>query len=172
MKKVIDSQRPLEQTGRMKEFTFGPTASEYKIVALREVPWTDLLPCDTAEQADKYWRENIVTGANYNSEVECFCVLFLNTRRKIKGHSLISTGISDAVFVHPREVFRLAIVSSASAIILMHNHPSGESNPSEADIKITRELKQAGQLLKIEVIDHVIVGNPGYTSLRAMGYLY
>ena len=67
-------------------------------------------------------------------------------------------------------VFRLAIVTSAAAIVLMHNHPSGESSPSEADIRVTRDLIRAGQLLKIEVLDHVVMGNPNHSSLRALGY--
>jgi DNA repair protein RadC len=62
-------------------------------------------------------------------------------------------------------------MASASAIIVMHNHPSGQSEPSEADIKITRDLLRAGQLLKIDVVDHVVIGNSNHTSLREMGYL-
>ncbi len=78
----------------------------------------------------------------------------------------------DTILVHAREVFRLAIMASASAIVLTHNHPSGDATPSEADIKVTRELIRAGQLLKIEVLDHVILGNPDHTSLRTLGYFY
>lgn len=101
-------------------------------------------------------------------------VLILNTRRKVKGHYLVSTGTMDTILVHPREVFRLAIIASASAIVLMHNHPSGDSSPSEADIKITRDLIRGGQLIKIDVLDHVIMGagNPNHTSLRSLGYFY
>ena len=72
----------------------------------------------------------------------------------------------------PREVFRLAIIAAASAVIVMHNHPSGESTPSEADIKVTRDLIRAGQLLKLELIDHVVIGNGNFSSLRALGYFY
>jgi len=79
-------------------------------------------------------------------------------------------GTLDTLLVHPREVFRAAIVASAAAIVLMHNHPSGEPQPSEADIKVTRDLIRAGQLLKVEVLDHVIVGNPTHCSLRQLGY--
>lgn len=78
----------------------------------------------------------------------------------------------DTILVHPREVFRLAIMASASGIVMMHNHPSGESTPSEADIKVTRDLIRAGQLLKVEVIDHVVIGNQNRSSLRELGYLY
>jgi DNA repair protein RadC len=102
--------------------------------------------------------------------VECFVVLHLNTRRRLKGHHLASIGTLDTILVHPREVFRAAIIAAASAIVIMHNHPSGESTPSEADIKVTRDLIRAGQLIKIEVLDHVIVGNANHCSLRQLGY--
>jgi len=94
----------------------------------------------------------------------------LNTRRRVKGHQLISIGTLDTILVHPRGVFRGAIVAAAAAVVIMHNHPSGEAQPSEADIKVTRDLIRAGQLLKIEVLDHVIMGNPGHCSLREVGY--
>jgi DNA repair protein RadC len=104
--------------------------------------------------------------------------LLLNTRRRIRGHILISTGILDTLLVHPREVFRPAIIAASSAVVLMHNHPSGDPTPSEGDIKVTRDLIRAGQLLKIDLLDHVIMGQPsadralGHVSLRALGYFY
>ena len=67
---------------------------------------------------------------------------------------------------------RVAIVAASAAVILMHNHPSGEPAPSEADIRVTRDLIRAGQLLKIEVLDHVIMGNPNHCSLREAGYFF
>ncbi len=97
-------------------------------------------------------------------------VFILNTRRRVKGHYLVSIGTMDTILCHPREVFRLAIMASATAIIIAHNHPSGETTPSEADIKITRDLIRAGQLLKIEVLDHIIVGNHSHSSLRSLGF--
>ena len=74
--------------------------------------------------------------------------MLLNTRRRVKGHVLISTGTLDTLLVHPREVCRPAIVASAAALLAMHSHPSGDPSPSEADIKVTRDLIRAGQLLK------------------------
>lgn len=91
---------------------------------------------------------------------------------KVKGHHIVSIGTMDTLLVHPREVFRVAIVTAASALIVMHNHPSGESSPSEADIKVTRDLIRAGQLLKLELLDHVVIGNGNFSSLRALGYFY
>jgi DNA repair protein RadC len=110
---------------------------------------------------------------------EVFQVLLLNTRRRLIGKpAKIADGTLDTILVHPREVFRPAIEASAAAVVLVHNHPSGDPAPSEADIKVTRDLIRAGQLLKIEVLDHVILGRPtperpkDYVSLRELGYFY
>src|SRR5262249_29497052 len=128
--------------------------------------------CDTPQKAADYWRLHVPAHPYFNRECECFVVLLLNTRRRVKGHQMVSIGTMDTILVHPREIFRLAIMTATSAVVLMHNHPSGDSTPSEADIKVTRDLIRAGQLLKIEVLDHVIMGNPGQTSLRELGYFY
>ena len=85
---------------------------------------------------------------------------------------MVSIGTLDTILVHPREVFRVAVITAAAAVVLLHNHPSGEPTPSEADIKVTRDLIRAGQLMKIEVCDHIIVGNPNHCSLRGLGYFH
>lgn len=157
----------------VKPFRFPSTPYEYKVTPLKECSTPEkLLLCDTPEKAAEYWRLHIATSTYFNPECECFVVLLLNTRRRVKGHHLVSIGTMDTILCHPREVFRLAIMTSAAAIIAMHNHPSGESSPSEADVKVTRDLIRGGQLLKIELLDHVIVGNPGCTSLRTLGYFH
>jgi DNA repair protein RadC len=108
--------------------------------------------------------------------VESLQVLFVNTRRRLIGMQNVSQGTLDTILVHPREVFAAAISKRASAIVLVHNHPSGDPTPSEADIKVTRDLIRAGQLLKIDVLDHVIIGRAtperakDYASLRELGY--
>ncbi|HVK57210.1 MAG TPA: DNA repair protein RadC [Candidatus Kapabacteria bacterium] len=110
--------------------------------------------------------------------VETFQILLLNTRRRLIRVEKISQGTLDTILVHPREVFKLAITANAAAIILVHNHPSGDPTPSEADIRVTRDLIRAGQLLKIEVLDHIILGSrtqdrtKDYASLRELGYFY
>jgi len=115
---------------------------------------------------------------NRLKNVESFQVLLLNTRKRLLRAEEISEGTLDTLLVHPREVFRAAIVANAAAIVLVHNHPSGDPTPSEADIKVTRDLIRAGQLLKIEVVDHVIIGRAtaerakDYSSLRELGYFY
>lgn len=110
--------------------------------------------------------------------VETFRVLLLNTRRRLIRIEQISQGTLDTILVHPREVFKIAIAANASALVLAHNHPSGDPTPSEADIRVTRDLIRAGQLLKIEVLDHIILGArtadrpKDYASLRELGYFY
>jgi DNA repair protein RadC len=108
--------------------------------------------------------------------VEIFQVIFLNTRRRMIGRQNLSQGTLDMLLVHPRQVFRAAIAVNAAAIIIVHNHPSGDPTPSEQDIKVTRDLIRAGQLLKIEVVDHVLLGRRtderprDFISLRESGY--
>lgn len=148
------------------------TASEYKLVALRDCPLPENMHlCVNPEHAAAYWRAHVTQHPAFNPDAECFVVLLLNTRRRVKGHLLVSTGTLDTLLVHAREVFRAAIVAAAAAVVLMHNHPSGEPQPSEADICLTRDMIRAGQLLKIEVLDHVIVGaGDKYSSLRELGF--
>jgi DNA repair protein RadC len=148
---------------------------EFKVMRVRECA-PSVTHVDTPELAVDYWRKNIPAAAWFDPCKEAFIVLVVNTRRRLLGHNLVSIGTLDTCFVHAREVFRPVIVAAGSAIILMHNHPSGDPTPSEADIKVTRDLVRAGQLLKIEVLDHVIVGQPGaegikpFQSLRELGY--
>jgi DNA repair protein RadC len=147
--------------------------AEFKIVALKECPTPERLQmCDTPEKAHEYFELHIRTDERFRPDCECFIALFLNTRRRIKGHYLVTIGTLDTLLVHPREVFRAAIISASAAVVLMHNHPSGDPTPSEADIKVTRDLIRAGQLLKIEVLDHIIVGHQSKVSLRELGYFY
>ena len=106
---------------------------------------------------------------------EAFMVITVNTKYRVIDTHLVSLGILDACLVHPREVFRPAIMDNAAAVILAHNHPSGESDPSREDIKLTRQLIEAGRIMDIEILDHVVIGqktdrNPhGFTSLRESG---
>jgi DNA repair protein RadC len=159
----------------VKPFRFPATPYEYKVQPLRECPTPEAMQlCDTPDQAAAYWRMHIATNPYYDPERETFAVILLNTRKKVKGHQIVSIGTHDTLLVAPISVFRLAVMASAPAIVIGHCHPSGDSSPSQADITVTRDLIRAGQLLKIEVVDHVIMGagSPGFTSLRALGYFY
>jgi proteasome lid subunit RPN8/RPN11 len=164
---------PQPSNNIVKPFKFPPQPQEWKIVSLRECPTpADIQLCDTPEQAAAYWKMHIEQHPYFNPECECLVVLILNTRRKIKGHYFVSVGTMDTVLCEPKSVFRLAVMASAAGIIVMHNHPSGESSPSQADIQVTRDLIRGGQLLKIDVVDHVVIGNGNHSSLRALGYCH
>ena len=162
------SESPISQLPRkFKE------PQEYKVIALRDCPLPENMHlCDTPEQAVEYWKIHVTKNPYYDPERECFVVLMLNTRRRVRGHQLVSIGTLDTVLVHPRDVFRVAVIANASALVLLHNHPSGEPEPSQADIKITRDLIRAGQLMKIEILDHIVIGSDRHSSLRAQGYFY
>lgn len=159
---------------------------------IREIsyPGADL-EADTPEKVVAAW-QNFVTQCTWHDPLkEAMVVWNLNTRNQILDFNLVSLGTLNATLTHPREVFRPAIVCGACSIIITHNHPSGDPTPSEADIKATREIKRAGDLLRIELLDHVVIGKPsnstkdsirsachatvrrqGFASLREMGYLY
>jgi len=102
---------------------------------------------------------------------EEFHILILNTQHAVLKELTITRGILDASVVHPREVFRAAVVESAAALILVHNHPSGDPMPSLEDREVTRQLADAGRLLGIPVLDHVIVGDGRYVSFVEAGLL-
>ncbi|MGD1085823.1 MAG: DNA repair protein RadC [Verrucomicrobiota bacterium] len=133
----------------------------------------EALLLDTPELVADYLREE-----NQTYKVEQLQVVLLNARRKLIKVELITHGLVDSLLVHPREVFGPAIAARACALVLVHNHPSGDPTPSEADLRVTRDLVRAGQLLKIEVVDHVILGQrteanrKGYVSLREKGLFF
>lgn len=100
---------------------------------------------------------------------EHFLALLLDSRNRLLRSAEISVGSLDASIVHPREVFKEAIAESASRLILVHNHPSGDPKPSEADVEITKRLAAAGKILGLEILDHVIIGNKIASSLKEEG---
>lgn len=147
--------------------------AEWKVVCLRDCPVPDQLRfCNSPEEASAYWRLNIAAHPYFNPDCECLAVMILNTRLRVRAHVLLTVGTADSVLVHPREVYRAAIVASATGIVLMHNHPSGDPTPSGADLISTREIYRAGELLRISLHDHIIIGNPKHYSFRQAGYLY
>jgi DNA repair protein RadC len=105
-----------------------------------------------------------------NADREYFLILTLNTKNNVTGINVVSIGSLNASLVHPREVFKAAILGNAAAIICVHTHPSGDPTPSPEDQEITRRLVEAGKILGIEVIDHVIIGDR-WASLKERGIL-
>jgi len=102
---------------------------------------------------------------------EHFLILCLNTKNKIAGVHTVSIGSLNASIVHPREVFKAAILNNANGIICLHNHPSGDPEPSREDIEITHRLVNAGSILGINVLDHIIIGDGRYISLKEQGMM-
>jgi DNA repair protein RadC len=102
---------------------------------------------------------------------EEFCVAVLDTKNRLIKHAFVSKGTLNASIVHPREVFRVAIIHSAAAIIVLHNHPSGDPTPSQEDLDITQRLVEAGKIMGINVLDHIIIGGAKYISLKEMQLL-
>ena len=100
---------------------------------------------------------------------ETFAVLLLDTKNRVIAVHIASIGLLESAPVHPREIFKAAILANARAVILGHNHPSGDPQPSAQDIRVTRLLAEAGRLLEIRVLDHIIVGDGTHVSLRARG---
>lgn len=98
---------------------------------------------------------------------EHFVVFYLNARNEILSRDFVSIGTLNASLVHPREVFKPAIEQSASSVIFVHNHPSGDPAPSEDDIKLTKRLVSAGEILGIEVLDHIIISKTDFISMKA-----
>ena len=140
----------------------------YKLKMVKEdtVEYSDTIksPCDVAKLAHDVLEMHEMAEEN-------FIVLCLNTKNKIAGVHTVSIGSLNASIVHPREVFKVALLNNASAIILMHNHPSGDPEPSREDIEITHRLANAGNILGINVLDHVIIGEQRYVSLKEQGMM-
>ena len=106
-----------------------------------------------------------------DSDTECMCVLSLDVKNGLRGADIITTGLLDGSLVHPREVFRAAIQRNAAAVIMVHNHPSGDTTPSSEDLRITKQMTEAGKIIDIKVLDHIILGANGGApcSLRELG---
>lgn len=168
---TVDELKSVPGIGRDKAATL---AAAFALAKRMEQERREESPViDNPQTAVSYLREN-----NRLKNVESFQALLLNTRKRLIRAEEISKGLLDTVLVHPRDVFRAAIAANAASVVLVHNHPSGDPSPSDADVKVTRDLIRAGQLLKIEVVDHIIIGHAtaerskDYCSLREAGYFY
>lgn len=119
-------------------------------------------PLDSPQKAYDY-----LAGAfDTDPTVEWFVVILLNRKHHPLGRVPVTRGTASSALVHPREVFKPAIAASASAVIVAHNHPSGDPTPSRADIQITRQLKQASEVIGIDLLDHLVIGEPGDVCAR------
>jgi DNA repair protein RadC len=150
---------------------------EFKIMRLNDAPAADTV-LDNPDRIVDYLRPRLAASMIYRPDIENLIVVHLNTRKRPIGFEIVCTGTLDTLLCHAREVFKSAIVHNSAGLVIAHNHPSGDPAPSEADIKVTRDLIRAGQLLKIEVVDHVVLGvatperAKAWASLRELGYFY
>lgn len=128
-------------------------------------------------EEDKYVIRSPEDGANYVMEEmrflsqEHFVCLFLNTKNQVLFQKTIFIGSLNSSIVHPREIFKEALKRSAASIICVHNHPSGDPTPSKEDIDVTRRLVECGKMMGIELLDHIIIGEKKYVSLKEKGYM-
>lgn len=103
-----------------------------------------------------------------NADREHFVVLYLNSGNQVTAAQVVSIGSLSSTVVHPREVFKTAILTSSMSVIAIHNHPSGDPEPSSEDIAVTKQLVEAGKILGIKVLDHIVIGNKRFWSMRGM----
>ncbi len=144
-------------------------AREWKITSVRET--APLRPyCAHPELLVHYWREHVTTAPHFSPEQECLVVVVLNTKLFVRGHYVVSIGTLNECLAHPREVFRAAIIGGAYAMVVMHNHPSGDPGPSESDDRITARIRSVAEVVGIEMLDHIIVGGEGHSSYREHGW--
>jgi len=114
--------------------------------------------------AESVWR--FLVGATRGRDRERFHVLLLDGKHRLIREEVVSEGTLTTSLVHPREVFRSAVREAAAAVVVAHNHPSGDPEPSPEDLEVTRRLVRTGKLLGIPLLDHVVLGDHGFVSLR------
>ena len=129
---------------------------------------------DSPETASQFWREVLAVDPCHEPDKEHLVAVLLNTKLRMIGYHVVSVGSLNEALAHPREIFRAAILAGAYALILMHNHPSGDPSPSDADRRLTKNIREAASILQINLLHHVIVGSPGmgrpaYFSFREVG---
>jgi DNA repair protein RadC len=134
---------------------------------------SDDTPCvrDKAEMSDPKDVARLARSSVKDWRKECFFTLYLDSRNRLIGQTEVSVGCLDTTLAHPREVFEKAIRAGAAAIVVVHNHPSGDPTPSDDDIRLTRRLSEAAKILGIRLLDHVVVGREGHYSFRAHAVL-
>jgi DNA repair protein RadC len=115
-------------------------------------------PINTPENAFVFWRDVVSQDASFEADKEHLIAIMHDTKHRPICYHVVSVGSLNEAVAHPREIFRAAVVASAYGIILMHNHPSGDPAPSEADKRLTRRINECGELLRICLTDHIIAG--------------
>jgi DNA repair protein RadC len=145
-----------------------PQVSEIEISYNPAIKPAEMAKISCSRDAERIFRSIWSNDLNYR---ESFYALYLNRANKVLGYQLISLGGLSGTVVDVRCIYQVALKTISSGILIAHNHPSGNSDPSDADMRITRKLKEAGALLDIQLLDHLILFQDGYTSLADEGML-
>jgi len=128
--------------------------------------------CDAPEMLAEFWEKHIATRPGFEPEKEALYVILLDVKFQVIAANLVSLGSVNESVAHPREILRPAIALGAHSLVIMHNHPSGDVQPSGADTSVTKRLREACDLLQIKLLDHVIYGGPGnFFSFKNNCYL-
>lgn len=167
---VVDRSIPeLRAAGRRHGLRPGQVR---RLLMVRELARRWHVPADSAAPAVTSPREALLQLQELRTSLrECFSVLYLNTRNQPVGCEKVAVGGLNVAALQPREVFAPALTLGAAAVILAHNHPSGDPTPSPEDLAVTRHLQEAGRLLGVEVLDHLVVCAERFKSLREAGAL-
>lgn len=141
-----------------------------------EIVRTQLVREKTALYANRFVKSpddaaNLARAVIGDSDREQFVVMMLNTKNELNAIHVVSIGSLNTSIVHPRETFKAAVVSSASGVVFAHNHPSNDISPSSEDVETTKRLVEAGNILGIKVLDHVIISQDRYYSFKEAGLL-
>lgn len=131
------------------------TTAEFRVSRVNETPGSYAM--NVPAMALQYWREKIATAPWYDAEREQCVSIMLNTRMYALGHYLVGIGTLNKCIAYPRDIFRAAIAINAYGVLFMHNHPSGDVTPSDADHRLTRKIAESGRILQITFYDHIIV---------------
>ena len=171
--------RPTEQEMKLHKLKAGETTGSYLIES--PVSEADILLMARQLASQRLRRGRALTSPNAvfshlqillgDYEHEVFSLLMLDSKHRILAFHELFRGTLDSASVYPREVVKLCLEHNAAAVILVHNHPSGDPQPSQADLLLTRKLQDALNVVDIRTLDHVVVGNEGCVSLAEQGYL-
>ncbi len=163
IQETFDNPRSIDGIGKRKELAvFAVKELSKRLLHKKDKPRIIHGPEDAAE----YVQEHLAL-----EKKEHFCEILLNTKNHIIGWHVVSVGSLTASVVHPREVFTPAILHHAAAIIVAHNHPSGDPEPSKEDIAVTQRLVKAGKIMDIQIIDHIIAGDSSFVSMKEKNLL-
>jgi len=178
------SNRILSELGNLKQLSVASPSQLIRINGIKKKKASQIIACFEIARRLESFKEEAKPKINSPEDVyrrlypamreskkEHFIELCLDTKNQILKEETVSVGSLNANIVHPREVFKTALAESAAHIIVVHNHPSGDPTPSREDIEITKKLVEAGKIIGIDVLDHVIIGNDRHFSMKEAGHI-